>query len=105
VTQVKGKLKANITFWKDTLSPATCIREGYKLPLSTLPNRSSKPYQKSALDNREFVTQASEELEPNNCIVRVTEQPYICNPLVVAINSQGKLCIVLNLQSPLDRKF
>jgi len=102
VTRVKGRLKANITFWEGTLSPApwiiSCIREGYKLPLRMPPNRFSKPNQKSALENREFVTQALAELEQNDCIVRVTEQPYICNPLSVATNSQGKLHLVLNLR-------
>ena len=30
--------------------------------------------------------------------MRFTEQPYICNPLSVAANSRGKLCLVLNLR-------
>jgi len=98
-TSDQGERKQNITFWEDILSPAPwvidCIREGYKLPLRTLPSRFSKPNQKSALDNEEFVTQ---ELEQNGCIMRVTEQPYICNSLSVAANSRGKLRLVLNLQ-------
>jgi len=77
------------------LSPAPwvidCIREGYKLPLR-MP--FSKPNQKSALDNEEFVTQALMKLQQNSCIVRVTEQLYICNPLSVAANNQGELCLI-----------
>jgi len=102
VTQVQGKLKENIRFWEDILRPApwiiSCIKEGYKLPLHKLPDRFSQPNQQSALDNREFVSQALEELQQYKCIVKVQGQPYICSPLSVAANSQRKLRLVLNLR-------
>ena len=102
ITQVQGRLKDNISFWEDILKPAPwilgCIKEGYKLPLRQLPGRFSQPNQKSALENKEFVSQALEELQQNKCIVRVHERPYICSPLSVASNSQGKLRLVLNLR-------
>jgi len=62
-----------------------------------MPNKFIQPNQKSALNNKEFVSQALEELERNRCIVRVQGQPYICSPLSVATSGKGKLRLVLNL--------
>ena len=41
VTDVQGKLRTHLSFWEDILQPApwiiSCIKEGYKLPLQTIP--------------------------------------------------------------------
>ena len=72
----------------------SCIKEGYKLPLRSIPDRFHRKNQQSALNHKVFVVQAIQELEKNCCITRVRETPYICSPLV---NTQGKLWLVLNL--------
>ena len=102
VVDVQGRLKKCLSFWENELDPApwiiSCIREGYKLPLRSLPDKFSMPNQHSALNHREFVTQALEELERNRCIIRTQEPPHVCSPLSVASNRQGKLRLVLNLR-------
>ena len=55
------------------------------------------PNQQSALDHNEFVSQALEELEQNQCIVKTQDPPHVCSPLSVVSNRQGKLRLVLNL--------
>jgi len=69
VVDVQGRLIKCLSFWENELDPApwiiSCIREGYKLPLRSLPDKFSMPNQHSALNHREFVTQALEELERN----------------------------------------
>ena len=102
VSDVQGRLSNCLKFWEEALDPApwiiSCISEGYKLPFRTLPNKYSRPNQKSALDNKEFVLDAIQELEKNRCITRVFDPPYICSPLSVVSNSSGKLRLVLNLR-------
>ena len=102
VADVQGRLKKCLSFWEDELDPApwiiSCIREGYKLPLRSLPHRYCKPNQQSALDHGDFVSQALEELERNRCIIKVQEPPHVCSPLSVASNRLGKLRLVLNLR-------
>ena len=43
VTDVQGRLKKSLSFWENTLQPApwiiSCIKEGYKLPLRSTPDR------------------------------------------------------------------
>ena len=75
-----------------------CIKEGYKLPLRSIPDRLYKPSQASVLEHKDFVSQALQELEVNRCIIRVPACPHICSPLSVVANAQGKLCLVLNLR-------
>ena len=62
VTDVQSRL----SFWKHRLQPApwiiSCIREGYKLPLCSLPKPYIRPNRASALANREFVTQPCQSL-------------------------------------------
>ena len=102
VTDVQGRLQACLTFWEHTLQPApwiiSCIREGYKLPLRSVPKSFIQPNQASALSNREFVTQAISELEQNWCVVKVPSQPHICSPLSVVTNGKGKQRLVINLR-------
>jgi len=67
VADVQGRLKMNIGFWEDELEPAPwiidCIREGYTLPLRKLHNKIVQPNQKSAFNNKEFVSLAIDEFE------------------------------------------
>ena len=102
VTDVQGKLKANISFWEQKLQPApwiiSCIKEGYKLPLRSIPDPYIRPNQASALANKEFITQAISEMVQNRCVVKVANQPHVCSPLSVVSNSVGKQRLVINLR-------
>ena len=102
VMDVQGRLGQSLSFWEDTLDPApwiiSCIREGYKFPLRSIPDRYRKPNQQSALSHQQFVEQAIQELDENRCVVKVQEIPHICSPLSVVANAQGKLRLVLNLR-------
>ena len=102
VTDVQGKLKAHLSFWELKLQPApwiiSCIKEGYKLPLLSIPETYIRPNQASALANREFVTQAISELVQNRCVVEVATQPHVCSPLSVVSNSGNKQRLVINLR-------
>ena len=101
VSDVQGRLKTCLSFWENTLQPApwivSCIKEGYKLPLSSLPKSYSQPNQALALANKKFVTQALSELVKNHCVVKVPSQPQVCSPLSVVSNSAGKQRLVINL--------
>ena len=87
IEDVQGRLKTCLPFWEKELEPApwiiSCIREGYKLPLHSIPNQFCKPNQHSALANAEFVDEALSELEHNRCIKQVNHQPHVCSPLSV----------------------
>ena len=76
----------------------SCIKEGYKLPLLSIPETYIHPNQASALANREFVTQAISELVQNRCVVEVASQPHVCSPLSVVSNSGNKQRLVINLR-------
>ena len=55
VTDVQGCLYKSLSFWENTLDPApwivSCIKEGYKLPLRSIPDWFRRPNQQSALNH------------------------------------------------------
>ena len=99
---VQGRLRDRLSFWENVLKATSpvieCIRDGYKLPLLSIPAPFSGSNQKSALDSAEFVTSAIKELLVNRCICKVTNKPRVCSPLLVVRNSEGKERLVLNLR-------
>ena len=102
VIDVQGRLKASLQFWEHELKPAPwiidCIKTGYKLPLKSIFNSYCRPNQKSAIESKEFVSQALRDLETNRCIEPVPQRPHICSPLSVVCNSSGKQRLVINLR-------
>ena len=52
----------------------------------------------SAVTHHRFVSNSITELLANRCIVKVTRKPYICSPLSVISNTEGKLWLVLDLR-------
>ena len=102
VIDVQGKLRAHLRFWENILQPApwiiSCIKDGYKLPLHSIPQPYIQPNQASASANREFVTQAISDLVQNRCVVKVSSQPHVCSPLSVVSNSMSKQRLVINLR-------
>ena len=63
---LKGRLKKNLIFWRETLSANSAILEiidnGYKIPFFKTPKRSSFRHNQSALKNKDFVEEFISEL-------------------------------------------
>ena len=101
-TDVQGRLKRNISFWRDVLHAPPpvldCINHGYCLPLKFLPPPYAQDNHKSASLQQQFVDEAVKSLLKNRCVMKVSEKPYICSPLSVVSNATGKLHLVLNLR-------
>ena len=98
---VRGRLKSHFSAWEEIGSPSTVvsvIREGYKLPLLTIPESCGLANNKSAIDNACFVTKALEDRIAANCISIVNSQPRVVNPLTVSVRAEGKKRLVLDLR-------
>ena len=99
IQDVQGRLKMNLTFWKDVLKASQpvleWISEGYKLPLLSAPPPHSQPNQRSAISEPDFVSAAVKELLESRCIHKVNERPHICSPLSVVTNAEGKKRLVV----------
>ena len=102
IVDVQGRLKQSLVFWQETLQAPSMVLEwiqiGYKLPLQYLPDPYSQSNHTSALSHHSFVTEAVSQLLMNRCVRKVDEKPYVCSPLSVVQNAEGKLHLVLNLR-------
>ena len=102
ILDVQGRLKKSLDFWINTLNaPVTItgwIKEGYKLPLVSLPPVFTQPNHMSALSDNQFVNQSLDELLAHRCIQKVPNIPHICSPLSVVTNTEGKKRLVINLR-------
>ena len=82
---VRGRLKTNILAWKElepTEAVLSVIKEGYKLPLHSIPDSC-------VLRNNKSATQ---------CISVVESQPWVVNPFTVSTRDDGKRRLVLDLR-------
>ena len=99
---VKGRLKKNLIFWRETLSANSAILEiidnGYKIPFFKTPKRASFRNNQSALKNKDFVEESISELLKCGSIIEAEKPPEIINPLSVSINSSGKKRLILDLR-------
>ena len=102
IVDVQGRLKECIGFWTEVLqAPATVlgwIQNGYKLPLMYAPAPFEQRNHASAFNHQKFVTDSVKELLANRCIKEVKEKPFVCSPLSVVTNQEGKCRLVLNLR-------
>ena len=102
VTDVQGRLRQAQSFWKETLQASGLIMDwiltGYKLPLLCAPTPFVQGNHRSSLEHAGFVTVAVQELMANRCVKKVSEKPFVCSPLSVEVNSEGKQRLVLNLK-------
>ena len=80
------------------MSVMDVLKNGYKIPLKTLPKAAKFPDNHSALNNANFVTQAVEQLLNTGRIKEVKNSPYVVNPLSVSENSSYKLRLILDLR-------
>lgn len=81
-----------------TYSVSSIIKEGYKLPLLTIPHSVALRNNKSAFDNGDFVSK--DDLLVNQCASIVDSQPWVVNPLSVSVQDKGKKRLVLDLRKP-----
>ena len=109
IVDVQGRLRQNLNFWQHTLQAPNNVLEwiqiGYKLPVQYLPDPFSQSNHKSTLMHKSFVNEAITELLANRCVKWVIEKPYICSPLTVVENAEGKLRLVLNLRYVFESVF
>ena len=86
-SNVKNRLKQNINFWSEALKVnkaiANVLKEGYKLPLYTVPKSAHFDNNKSAITHSDFVSKAIQDLLKTNRIIEVNELPHVVNPLSV----------------------
>ena len=98
---VQGKLRANFSFWQDTIQASDflldIIRNGYKILFRETPLPYSIENRSSALSRDSFVQEAIAELLSRGCLREVSDYPQFCNPLHVAVQSSGKLRLILDL--------
>ena len=99
---VKGRLKKNLIFWRETLSANSAILEiidnGYKIPFFKTPKRASFHNNRSALKNKDFVEESISELLKCGSIIEAEKSPEVINLLSVSINSSGKKRLILDLR-------
>ena len=102
ITDVQGRLLANVNFWEQELKAPSIviewIKQGYKLPLLSLPDPFERANHKSALENKDFVSGALKDLVNNCCVLEVCSVPRVCSPLSVVTNSSGKKRLVIDLR-------
>ena len=102
VTDVRGRLTANVSFWELELQAPPLIIDwmvqGYKLPLLSLPEPFEKANHKSAMESKYFVSSALTDFVSNRCVLEVDSVPRVCSPLSVVTNSSGKKRLVIDLR-------
>lgn len=97
----QGKLHANFSFWRDSVKASDfvldIIQNGYKILFKESPLPYSIENRSSALRRDTFVREAISDLMERGCLREVRCYPQFCNPLHVAVQSSGKLRLILDL--------
>ena len=74
-SNIKNRLKQNITFWSEILKAtkaiANVLKEGYKLPLQVLSKSAQFNNCKSTMTHRDFFSDAIQDLLKTNRIIEV----------------------------------
>lgn len=94
----RGRLRQSYSKWQEIGANTVIldiIDQGYKLPFFTLPENEILKNNKSALDNKEFVSEEIQKLLGKGCITEVQQKPLVVNPLTVA-EGKNKLRLVLD---------
>lgn len=74
------------------------IKNGYKIPFYSVPQRCFQKNNNAALLHSEFVEMAILELLEDGQIEECVDIPFIVNPLTVSVKSNGKKRLVLDLR-------
>ena len=100
-SRIQGKLRAHFLFWHDVVRASEfvldIIQNGYKILFRESPFPYLIENRSSALHQRSFVQEAISELLIRGCIRETPAYPQFCNPLHVAVQSSGKLRLILDL--------
>lgn len=99
--QVKGNLKRNIVFWRNIGAPSfilSVINEGYCLSFEQVPTSILLKNNRSALNYKEFVEEAIDELLSSNRVLEVESPPHVVNPLSISVQPNGKKRLILDLR-------
>ncbi|CAC5388869.1 unnamed protein product [Mytilus coruscus] len=96
---VKSSLSKNVAFWEHIGASKFIINtiKCYMIPFVNLPPPMKFRNNKSAVDNTDFVNEAVLELAKNRCVHEVPFQPFVVNPLSVAIQKSEKKRLILDL--------
>ena len=97
---VVGSLKSHAAFWENIDTPdhlIHVIKQGYTIPLKTLPRRTFLCNNKSSIIRATFVREQIDDLLAKGAIEERASPQRIVNPLTVAIKN-GKKRLVLDLR-------
>lgn len=97
---VKNSLRKHVQFWEHisaNQSVIDTIKKGYVIPFLQNPPSMSFRNNKSAFLHSEFVDGALKDLLDTGCIIKTPFQPFVVNPLSVAVKSSGKKRLILDL--------
>ena len=97
---VQGKLRSCIDFWRSINCSdfiLDVIDNGYKILFENAPTSFSFKNRGSTKKLNDFVSQSILELLDLGCIKEFSNPPEFCNPLHVAVQSSGKLRLILDL--------
>ena len=99
---VKGKLKQNQRFWKNTIKTnetvLNIIQEGYRLPFLETPDTARFSNNKSAINNSKFAEISIKEMLATGKTLEQDQPPRVVNPLSVCIDYSGKKRLIFDLR-------
>ena len=100
---VKGRLKERVDYWINELEASPfivdTIKNGYPLPMLSVPPWYSHQNDQSALVDADFVDDALTKLLADECIKETgSESIHVCSPLMVVTNDNNKKRLVINLK-------
>jgi hypothetical protein len=99
---VKGSLLRHLSWWRENIANSyilNTIEHGYQLPLLEIPVPVMLPNNKSAFENKIFVTAEIARLVSSGVLLHVSCQPTVVNAITVAVNASGKQRMVLDLRT------
>ena len=91
---VQGRLRSHSDYWLQELEPSSFVKEvitqGYRIPFVRLPDPVFYRNHNSALEHKEFVEKAIQELVATCCVEQCSQFSAVCSPLSVVVNARGK---------------
>ena len=101
LSSIQGKLRANFSFWRDVVRASEfvldIIQNGYQILFRKSPLPFSIENRSYVLHQRSFVQGAISEFLTRGCVRQTPIYPQFWKPQHVAVQSSGKLRLVLNL--------
>ena len=98
---VKGSVRRYYKFWEKNFVDKfilDIVKRGYKLPFISNPARMELRNNLSAIKHADFVSKEIRSLLKKGCVTQCDAPPFVVNPLSVAVNSNGKPRLILDLR-------